>query len=487
MLKKIETWMKSEHMVEDGDRIVAGVSGGADSVALLFVLLSLKEKYHLKLAVVHVNHGIRGEAAKRDADYVRKLCQDNDVPFYLYEESVPALSKEWKVSEEEAGRRLRYQCFFETAKRTKSFTVATAHHMGDQAETVLFHLIRGSNLAGAAGIRPVSAMEDIRVIRPLLCCEKRELMDYLKERHIPWCEDATNEDNVYARNKIRNQVMPALLEINKEAVNHIAGFAKGIAEYRDFLDSVVERYIQGEGSFQNADGGRLGTDRHRLAAQNPLLAKAVIYRMLAKVMGQQQDIAKEHVDSVYALLFGQSGKRLALPCQTQAAVSYEMLWIRKKEGDSTHSVFDYCISLEEIRNNEGEIRISLPNGDMLLAEICGPEEFENNVKNVKNDYTKVFDCDRIKSVLHVRTPLQEDYFVINDNGNRKRIARYFIDEKIPSEKRKEQILVAADNEVLWHVGGRRCERYKVKNTTEYILRLRYEGGYDEGANRGNDF
>lgn len=495
MLDKIRKWILENDMIKDGERIVAGVSGGADSVALLFVLLELQEEYHLTLSVVHVNHGIRKEEAKRDADYVKKLCMEQAIPFFLYEASIPELSKKWQVSEETAGRKFRYQCFFEAAKKAGASCIVTAHHMGDQAETVLFHLARGSSLIGAVGIRPIRMVEEenICIIRPLLCCAKQELTAYLKEKGISWCEDVTNEDDSYARNKIRNQIVPALSEINKEAVGHIAEFASDVAKYSDFFDQAVEQYLQKEViciydkkvshcKMKEASSKVLcTTDRYRLAAQNPLLAKAVIYRMIAIGTGQKQDITRTHVQQVYALLEGQSGRRISLPSYTEAEISYDRLLIVKKQEENGQIFFDYCISLEEIWNKGEELRISLPGKGVLLVKICTREEFENNGENVKNYYTKFFACDKIKDTLHVRNPLQKDYLIINDKGNHKRVTRYFIDEKIPTDVRKKQYLVTLGNEVLWHVGGRRGERYKVNSKTQYILRLRYEGGYDEGS------
>lgn len=254
MLEKVRNLIKSEHMMEDGNSIVAGVSGGADSVALLMVMLELKEEYHLEVSVVHVNHGIRGREAKKDEEYVKRLCKTYNLPFFLYEGSVPELSKKWQMSEETAGRKFRYQCFFDAANKTGASCIATAHHMGDQAETVLFHMARGSNLAGAAGIRPVSVIgekeEGIRIIRPLLCCEKEEITAYLKQQCIKWCEDATNADDSYTRNKIRNRILPALKEINNKSIIHIAEFASEILEYEEFFNHIVEEYMLKEVFFK---------------------------------------------------------------------------------------------------------------------------------------------------------------------------------------------------------------------------------------------
>lgn len=169
MLEKVREYIKFHHMLEMGDRVVMGISGGADSVCLLHIMQELREEYGLSLFVVHVHHGIRKEAADKDAEYVKNLCQKYGISFYLFKEDIPKLAKDCGMSEEEGGRQCRYRCFYQVADQVKADKIATAHHMGDQAETVLFHLIRGTNLSGVTGIAPVNG----KMIRPLLSCSKK--------------------------------------------------------------------------------------------------------------------------------------------------------------------------------------------------------------------------------------------------------------------------------------------------------------------------
>lgn len=178
MEKKVRAYIKQHNMLELNDRVVMGVSGGADSVCLLCLFASLQKEYDLQLYVVHINHGIRKEEATNDANYVKKLCQSFGLPFFLFEENIPLLAKQQKKSEEEMGREYRYQCFRQVLEEVKANKIAVAHHMGDQAETVLFHLVRGSDIAGMAGIKPVQG----EIIRPLLCLDKKEIIDYLEKK-----------------------------------------------------------------------------------------------------------------------------------------------------------------------------------------------------------------------------------------------------------------------------------------------------------------
>ena len=194
--ERTDNYIKENAMLKQGDSIAAGISGGADSVCLFFVLLRLKEKYGLKLKVIHVMHGIRGDEAERDKDFVKALCKRHNVPFFCKKADVPALAKDRGMSVEEAGRYVRYEAFEEAG----CDVTAVAHNANDLAETVLFNLIRGSMVTGLCGIQPVNG----RIIRPLLCVTREEIEEYLTLCDEKWINDSTNYDNEYSRNKIRN-------------------------------------------------------------------------------------------------------------------------------------------------------------------------------------------------------------------------------------------------------------------------------------------
>lgn len=543
MQKRIQRFMEENKMIEKGAKLVLGVSGGADSVCLLVMLKGLQKEYGLSLYAVHVNHGIREEAGQ-DAEYVRRLCSEYGVPFYLFEEDIPKLSREWGVSEEEAGRRYRYQCFFETAGKTGADRIATAHHLGDQAETVLFHLVRGTNLSGMAGIRPVSRITDWReflsreehgkralhledaqdmqegyacsIIRPFLCVSKAELVDFLRSRDIGWREDITNRDNGYMRNRLRNCILPELAKINQRAVEHIAEFAECAAGQQAFFEKAVHDYMAKNVSrhagqvkeperdvLENRNGGWpcLVTDREQLMREEPVLAKAVIYEMLAAVCGKRRDISREHVQAVYGLLGARSGQKSSLPYHTEAKISYKNLIIRKCFKEDGAPFWEpQTLDMDKIskewenRADNGEKMqpppfardISLPDGRILHIRVIrreqiSGEEWKNLINKAlisKNNYTKLFDCDTIKDTLHIRMPVKGDYFTINEAGSHKKLSRHFKDCKILEEARQRSIVVARDHEVLWLVGGRRCADYKITDNTKQILLLSCEGEND---------
>lgn len=224
--RKVENFIIKEQMIEKEDRILLGVSGGADSVCLLCLLQELSKRMGFSLGVLHIEHGIRGEESLRDADFVRRLCREKGLPFEQRSYDVPKLAKEEGLSEEEAGRKVRYAAFSEKMEKEGYQKTAVAHNLNDNAETMLFHLARGSALAGLSGIPAVRG----RIIRPLLCLERREIEAYLAAIGQDYCQDRTNQELIYSRNRIRHQILPELEEINPKAVEHMGKTAAFIGE-----------------------------------------------------------------------------------------------------------------------------------------------------------------------------------------------------------------------------------------------------------------
>ena len=204
MLDKVITYIEENELIQKKDRIVVGVSGGADSVCLFSVLLELQKKYELELFVVHVHHGIRGEEADKDEQFVENLAKKHQIPYYCFWKNIPVLSKKRGLTEEEAGRIVRYEAFYEVLKKVNATKIAVAHNQNDCAETVLFQLFRGSGLKGMCGIFP----KRDEIIRPLLGVDRKAIEAYLMQKGQAYCTDRTNLEEEYTRNKIRLSILP---------------------------------------------------------------------------------------------------------------------------------------------------------------------------------------------------------------------------------------------------------------------------------------
>ena len=218
-MEKALEWLERYHMIREGETVIVGVSGGADSVCLLFVLKKYQELHPFTMEVVHVEHGIRGQESLEDAGFVKELCDRLKVPFHLEQKDVKALAAQEGLSVEEAGRMARYAAFEEWRQKTGGCAIAVAHHANDQAETILWNLIRGSGVRGMSGIQPVNGY----VIRPLLGCTREEIEAWLREQQICYRTDRTNLEDTYTRNKLRLKVLHYLeQECNPRACAHIA-------------------------------------------------------------------------------------------------------------------------------------------------------------------------------------------------------------------------------------------------------------------------
>lgn len=468
--------MEACAMVQPGDKVILGVSGGADSVCLLFLLLEYRKKLPMELAVVHVDHGLRPDAGA-DAAYVETLCRAQGVPFFLVEADVRELAAEEKCSEEDAGRRLRYRAFRDVMRREGGTKIAVAHNAEDRAETMLLHLFRGSGLRGLCGIEPVRG----DVIRPILCLERREIEAYLRERGIAWRTDSTNEGDAYTRNRIRHHVLPyAEREVSGRAVAHMCRTADLISETEDFLrqqTALARERCMRDGNVNVAAFSELPA----------VLQKRVILELLEELSPTGKDVSAVHVEDVRRL-FAEAGNRsVSLPFGIRFRRRYgEVIPERPGRGipDAAHG---------ETLNGKGADRQAAggqaPDGETDLPPLPNvtleilPRKTGGKIPEKK--YTKWFDCDKIKGVPTLRFRQKGDYLTISDGRGRmvhKSLKDYMITEKIPREERGKVPVLAEGSHVLWLVGYRISEYYKVDGNTRRILQARIGmGGEDDGT------
>lgn len=232
--EKVLKTIKKYELIENGNNIVIGVSGGPDSMALLNILISLKkdEKLNYEITVAHINHGIRIEA-EEETKYVENFCKENKIPCFIKREKVEELAKKQKIGTEEAGRKLRYSFFEEVAKKVNATKIATAHNANDNAETILMNLIRGS---GTSGLKGIEAKRDNKYIRPLIECTRKEIEDYCKAKKLEPKQDKSNSENIYTRNKVRNILLPLIeSEFNPNIISSLNRMSQIVKEENEYL------------------------------------------------------------------------------------------------------------------------------------------------------------------------------------------------------------------------------------------------------------
>lgn len=280
------------------DRILVAVSGGVDSVALLHLLVELKQIKKFTLAVAHLNHQIRSGTAQRDADFVEALAAKYQLPFHLGIKNIPQLAEQSGLSLEDAGRKARYEFFLSEAKAHHYNILALAHHLDDQTETILFRLLRGAAAKGLSGITAERTEQNIRIVRPLLSTTKQEIIEYAAVHSLDFCEDETNQDNVYARNKLRNEVLPLLKEINP---NYQEGLRRTAEILRDddlYLETAA-RQVYAEVVLTDTPD-KIKLDAAALQSYPKALSRRVVRLAIEKFCGALNDVTLVFVENFLA-------------------------------------------------------------------------------------------------------------------------------------------------------------------------------------------
>ena len=477
LVDKVQKQIKKQNMISAKDRIIVGLSGGADSVGLLLVLCELREKLDFSLEAIHVEHGIRGEESRQDASFAEQLCREYQVPCKNISVDVPFFAKEQGLGLEEAARILRYNIFEQIAKE-KYAKIALAHHMEDNAETVLFQLARGSSLTGLCGIQPLrESQTGVTYIRPLLGVHREEIERFLADKNQIFCVDSTNQELEYSRNYLRNVILPEFRKINHQVVTHINETAESLSEIRGFLDEQIELYWVQVVTVEKMTGDIL-LDVPRLKQLHVVLQKELIYRAIGRISGGKKDISSVHVQQVMQLLEQQSGKETSMPNGVVAMKEHATirLFVSGKKASIINESPMIEISeavLKEIYVSGASASINIGNkGQEIKISIFEKTDFEMEIP--RKTYTKWFDYDKIKDGFCIRTRQSGDYLIYDVQGHRKKLKQYFIDEKIPVTKRDEIYILAQENQVLWVVGGRISEDVKVTEQTQSIVEITYK-------------
>ena len=452
MYQRIKAYVEKYHMLQEKDHVIVGVSGGADSVCLLFMLIRLKKVYNLTLTAVHVHHGLRGESADADERYVKRLCEEYGVELYVAHEDVKAYAAEQKLTVEEAGRNVRRAVFERVRKEKQGTRIALAHHQNDNAETLLWNLSRGCGLRGICGISPVEGP----YIRPLLCVRRHEIESYLEEQGILYCTDETNLEDHYTRNRIRNHVIPYLEEeINTQAVEHIAETTELMRSVLTFVESEVSRCRKVCTKSRNGLGyAEVMILEQEFLKVHETVRSFLIHEVLCEVAGHRKDIEQVHVRMVMELFGRQTGRQIMLPYEVRAKRCYEGVRI--------------CRGLPEDGGEEQKTVMR------VFERTPGTRAFP------KKAYTKWFDYDIIENTVKIRHKQPGDYITIDKNGGTQSLKKYFTNVKVPREDREKIWLAADGSHILWIIGYRQNQAYQVTDKTRRILEIKLGGGEKDG-------
>ncbi len=442
--EKFLAFVSEQKLLRPGVLVTVGVSGGADSVCLLFLLQKYRETLGIRLQAVHLNHRIRA-CAGEDAAFVRALCEAWEVPCVCEERDVPALAGELGCSVEDAGRRARYEAF----RRAGGDLIAVAHQQEDQAETMLLHLFRGSGLRGLGGMAPVSG----EIIRPLLCLSRGEIEELLRSEGIAWREDETNAQDAYARNRIRHRILTEAEDLFPGAARRMSRTARQLREAERYLEQQTQEAKAMLVSGSPEEGWSI--DRARFCETAGVLRGRVLLELLESLSPGGRDIFSVHVELLEELCLSGGNGRLELPCGIRAEGSYGLVRL--------------CSEAADADPDEGVLELATE-----TEHFCRGERTEEEIRGLlrENLYTKVMDYAKIRQSPQVRPRQTGDYFLITGADgalHRQTVKDYMINRKIPAAKRDRMLLVADGSHCLWLPGYRMSDGVKVSAQTEEYL------------------
>jgi tRNA(Ile)-lysidine synthase len=464
--ERVFDFIRRHRLVSAGQRLVVAVSGGADSVCLLHILVSLKEELKLKLHVAHLDHQLRGADSGADAEYVAALARKLGIPATIERREVRGYQKEKRLSLEEAAREVRYRFLAEVAGAIRAKRVAVGHTQDDHIETILMHLVRGAGTRGLRGLQPAtdwpSKDGQLIVIRPLLEVSHQETEDYCRRHKLSPRLDASNLSLSPLRNRIRRQLLPLLRGYNPGIAEALLRTGRIAGDDIDFLDRETARLWE---KIARKEGEAIILDRKRFDRLHPTLKRYLLRSGAERLLGSAKDIEMRHIEEMMALLGSPAGKRLSLPGNLSFITGYD----------------EYILTLDlaalsPLPELEGEAMLNIPgqtefSGWRVEAAIVKPEDVTE-----KDDFTAYLDLSKTSDNLTVRARKRGDRFQPLGLPGLKKLGEFMIDSKIPQAWRKNIPIVCSPEQIVWVVGWRIDERVKVTEETEKVLRLEFKRG-----------
>lgn len=448
MIDKIKKHIKENNLIEDGENIVIGFSGGPDSVLLLYTLNELRKEYGYNLLAVHINHQLRGEEAVKDEEFSKDFSNSIGVKCISFHMDVSGYAKEHKISVEDAGRRIRYEKFHEVLEEEfGKGVIAVGHHKNDDAETILINLIRG---AGGAGLSGISSKSN-NIVRPLIDITKGEILEFLKENKIPYVEDKTNFENDYLRNKIRNVIIPYIEnEINENFIDSLTRSSKIIESNEDFLEDYVSNLnlISHERNYYKLNCKDF--EKHHIAIQRKLILKAY-----ESIKGDRKDISFTNVESIRKIIIQNSGEFYINNFLLYMAYGYLYLifkdekkqeeFIIKEKGK--YNFRDFIIKVDIVENKNIKVQ---------RKEAIFPKEF-------------------LEEGIVVRSRKPGDKIKLKNFT--KKVKDIFIDSKVPKHLRDEIPILQYKDDIIWIAGLKRTHNYLVDPSDDFVIKIRLEEKY----------
>jgi len=454
LISRVRWTIRKHHLLEAKDKVVVAVSGGADSVCLVSVLLGLKDEFGISLHIAHLDHGLRGEESDADARWVEALAHTLELPITVERRDVQKRAKNEKGSLEELAREIRYAFLSEVADEVQAEKIAVGHTLNDQAETVLLSLIRGAGIRGVRGMLPRLG----KVIRPLIEVSRDEVVAHLRSVGLAYREDSSNLEARFLRNRLRSELIPLMKsEFNSRVLESLSRYAELAGAEDSYLETVAR------GAFSSVLLRRSPTalvlDWRALARLHPALARRVVRTAIEEMKGDLRRMRSGHILSALRL---STGRRLCLPCGLVVEREYGELII--SAARSQRKGFEYALRIPgEIVVTEIGMSVvtDCPNRSWLPSDLRAPSRDE-----------AYFDLDGLRPPLVIRNRRKGDRIRLFGMGGEKKVKDIFIDDKIARSAREKIPILSDEEGILWIVGSRRAERARITKDTTRIVRVR---------------
>ena len=454
MIEKVKQTITKYGLLKQNERVVVGLSGGPDSTALAVTLAQIAPSMGVQLIIAHFNHGLRGREANEDERSASRLAKKLGLSFVSRKMDKKAVKK--GLSPEDFYRQQRYQFFDEVGKSNHAGKIALGHNLQDQAETVLLHLLRGSGLEGLKGIMP---LRDGKYIRPLIEISREEIVSFLDEAGIAYRQDSSNESKLHLRNKIRLELLPYLKkEFNPRIDETLAQMAEILREENKFIKECVDQALKSTCIKKQKNRIILNIEYVNIL---PLaIQRRLLKELLENFSSQKNGIVFLHINSISKLLQSlESGRKICLPYGIEARREYENLILERARVCTKQPEYAYQIKIP------GSVYLKERNLTIRLS-VINKDKIEFNVKN-----KDCFDLDKIKLPLVLRNRREGDWFQPLGMSGRQKLKSFFIDHKVPQQKRNEMMLLADQQSVIWIENMHLNEQVKITPETVNVLEL----------------
>ncbi|MEF9991518.1 MAG: tRNA lysidine(34) synthetase TilS [Peptostreptococcaceae bacterium] len=459
IVDRVRSTIDKYNLLQKGDKIVLGLSGGPDSVCLLHVLKQLESEYDISIYAAHLNHQIRGIEAQKDVMYISRLCDSLGVKLFVKSINVPAYCKENGLSIEEGARKLRYEMFYEIKQKTKSNKIAIGHNLNDQAETILMRMMRGT---GLQGLRGIEYKRDDTIIRPILDIERSSIEKYCDEHELNPRIDSTNLENIYTRNKIRLELIPYMQEnFNNNVVESICRMGNNLKLDSEYIEQEGINKFNEVAKLTNNEEVEISLDKY--VDLHKAIKSRIIRNSIKYILGDTNFVDQKHIEDIIELEEDTKiNKKIVLPRGLFVYRNKNNILLTNKE--ITYEEIEFCYKVPK----EGVIKIK-ELGVFVETKVISIDRF-NSMKVDKA--SKGFDLDKFKGGIFVRNRKSGDKIKLAAGS--KKLKSLFIDLKIPRENRSRIPVVVDDNEVVCVGDYKISENYKIDANTKEVLKITFK-------------